>query len=315
MQFARSGGFTSPTEAVDALCQQALRRAGEGDSLPVDIERVAQSLDAVCERTDRGPAGTLTTAGGRFLIRYRGDLPYIRQRFTIGHEIGHLLILRALSGDRQSLRNVIGHTEPGVERLCDRAAGRLLMPQTLVKGLVSQSTSRLSGTTLRLAARKCRVSLEALVVEVARVHDWRLLHGSLWNYDVPRERYALTKNIPSRSWIPTGVSVRRVEPDLITEAVGIDRASVGSVAIEVRPGLGVRGAGVALRIDREDSGPRLPFSGPTVLRDPYPSVLLLICETDDVGSRDTAGARQLALPLDERADSSARTGEAEAALA
>jgi Zn-dependent peptidase ImmA (M78 family) len=66
----------------------------------------------------------LIRESGRLFIEVNNLFPKLRRRFSIAHEIGHLII------DRCSPRGQShwGHEDPMIESLCDRLAGRLLAP-------------------------------------------------------------------------------------------------------------------------------------------------------------------------------------------
>lgn len=73
--------------------------------------------------------GCLLKKNGTYAIYYRLDRGRSRQRFTIAHEIAHILIERCGGGEipERGVRRAGVHS--GVERLAERVAAELLMPQ------------------------------------------------------------------------------------------------------------------------------------------------------------------------------------------
>src|SRR3954454_13146300 len=111
---------------LDELALALLRRAGV-DTHPVPVERLALRLGAdrvITERLER-EEGRLELRGSEVVVVTSRDASSARRRFTIAHEIGHLIAadprydLRRLR-ERNGLRDE--------ERFCDRLAESLLMP-------------------------------------------------------------------------------------------------------------------------------------------------------------------------------------------
>jgi hypothetical protein len=82
-------------------------------------------------------------------------------RFTVAHEISHLLFLNAAGGDRQAAAFTKKENEPAVEQGCSRLARVLLLPQAV---LARELGSRLFEVNhVRELSRRFRVSLEVLI--------------------------------------------------------------------------------------------------------------------------------------------------------
>jgi len=98
---------------------------------------------------------------GELVIKLNSEGPYVRKRFTLAHEIGHLL-LNTVPAFRSAPR-----TDKALERTCDLIAAELLMPTSeaveFVRGLGSPSPEKLAAI-----ASKYSVSAQTAAI---RVHD------------------------------------------------------------------------------------------------------------------------------------------------
>lgn len=141
-------GAVSARAAIEQLARGALREA-EIARAPVDLERVA-SFQGVREvmTVDMPSAGRLVPRGDGFVIEVRRDDPPPRRRFTIGHEIGHLLI----PSYRQNPDVVVdlntgaysSRLDQALETLCDIAAAELTMPMDLFGPAAAECTCTLN---------------------------------------------------------------------------------------------------------------------------------------------------------------------------
>lgn len=114
----RAGNAPDVPTAVRRLSEELL----EGIACPpTDLNQVAQRL-GVSEITTRdiGGSGELHKIGDQFTIVTAEDLSPARQRFTIAHELGHVLIEGTGAHAPRAGREL--------ERVCDLIATELLMP-------------------------------------------------------------------------------------------------------------------------------------------------------------------------------------------
>lgn len=116
--------------------------------------------------------GLFQLPGGELVIKLNSASPSPRKRFTLAHEIGHLLL------GKPGLRSSCGE-DRDLERACDAIAAELLMPVDETTTYV-QSLGRPSPEKLRLIASKYFVSIHAAAV---RVHSglrlWKCFVG-MW---------------------------------------------------------------------------------------------------------------------------------------
>jgi hypothetical protein len=150
-----------PSGLADRLARSVAELAGP---VPVDLHSLATSLGV----TEIVPAsmtedGRTTWDEGRPRIELRADRPQTRRRFTLAHEIGHIL----LAQDQSVARRTHGLANDDVERLCERIAASILMPRDWVYRFTERERYNLS--VLRLMAHKADVSLAAAAVRLAEV--------------------------------------------------------------------------------------------------------------------------------------------------
>jgi hypothetical protein len=113
------------------------------------------------------------------------DAGLARGRFTLAHELGHVLLRGAYTTapDPTRARRAF-HSE---ETFCDALAGGLLMPRSWVSKRFEGAPRGFA--TIQSLARAAGVSLSAAIVRLREVHgwqrtllQWRAKHGS-WVYD------------------------------------------------------------------------------------------------------------------------------------
>ncbi len=182
------------------------REAGRALQAFVSARRsAAESLDALARKLgvnriieEKLPfeGGLFQLADGELVIKLNAQSSFVRKRFTLAHEIGHLL-LGTIPGHRGSCRRDLA-----LERACDSIAAELLMPAgeavAFVRSLGSPSPAK-----LREIASKYSVSLQTAAI---RVHDvfqlWKCCVG-MW------ERLPKVKTI----WFVGGRRWDATEPD------------------------------------------------------------------------------------------------------
>ncbi len=167
-----SGAESPPETAVEKIASELLENISHP---PTDLDALAQKLgvsEIVAE--DIPFSGELRRERSELILRYGSHLPQGRKRFTIAHELGHAVLLRAgLS---------LPHKGTEVERLCDLLASALLMPPEVF--VRSAQPICLSG--LFDVARQFDVSLAAAAVRCASLLDVSLFQISgdriQWGY-------------------------------------------------------------------------------------------------------------------------------------
>ena len=150
------------------------------ESVPVDVEAIAQALGLAIVRANLGNevSGMLVTNKGRSYVCVHERHHPVRQRFTIAHEIGHHVLGHQLeSGDHVHIDhgNFISQRGPRASTGLDpkeieanQFAAALLMPVTLVR----QATTDVAGKSplldshVELLADRFRVSQQAMTIRL-----------------------------------------------------------------------------------------------------------------------------------------------------
>lgn len=133
-------------------------------AVPVDLEHVARSLGVVdISYSSMVEDGRTTWESRRPRIELRSDRPADRMRFTLAHEIGHILIDR----DQGVAHRTRGLQHDEIETLCDWIAASILMPREWILPYARRDRYTLS--LLRLVAHRAGVSLSAAAVRIAEV--------------------------------------------------------------------------------------------------------------------------------------------------
>jgi hypothetical protein len=104
--------------------------------------------------------GVFQLSNGELLIKLNADSPTTRKRFTLAHEIGHLLL------GKPGLRSSCGRNV-ALERKCDAIASELLMPADEAAPFI-QNLGKPSPEKLRAMASHFDVSLQAAAFRVHR---------------------------------------------------------------------------------------------------------------------------------------------------
>lgn len=119
-----------------------LRTFGAG-APPVDVVGIARGMGVeVLPATNVSFDASLESSADHAVIEVNAHHPPVRQRFSIAHELGHLM-LHPLG---QSFRDTAGAmTANSQERAANRFAAQLLMPSWMLKPLVRTFKSDTKG--------------------------------------------------------------------------------------------------------------------------------------------------------------------------
>lgn len=130
------------------------------------LECVAEKLGVTGITKERLPfEGGVFQHGQSLIIKLNSLSPLTRQRFTLAHELAHLILDPQKAA---TARRCV--TSSALEKACDAVAGELLMPMEEVRGLTA---GRGSIDTLVMLARRFDVSLQAAAVRVKEVALWK----------------------------------------------------------------------------------------------------------------------------------------------
>jgi len=157
---ASSVGEKDPRRAIRALvCSQ--RTPGES----LDAMALKLGISRIIEQKLPFDGGLFRLPDGELVIKLNSESSYFRKRFTLAHEIGHLL-LKTVPAFRGS-----HHGDENLERTCDSIAAELLMPSDEIADFVCRLGRPSSGNLKRIASEYA-VSVHAAAL---RLHyDLRL---------------------------------------------------------------------------------------------------------------------------------------------
>lgn len=155
-----------------AAAEDLLKRHGI-DRIPVDVQAIAEGEGAVIAREvlDRSVSGLLLREGAAKLIAVNSTHAARRQRFTIAHELGHLVLHPGRdylvdSTVRVNFRDDLASLATDREEIQANAfAASLLMPAKLVHAAVSALRDSQAGNAERVVeqlAAQFDVSEEAM---------------------------------------------------------------------------------------------------------------------------------------------------------
>jgi Zn-dependent peptidase ImmA (M78 family) len=148
----------------------------------VSEARCLLAVESLCERVfgikkvvteQLAFEGGVFQEGNHLVIKLNAPSPYTRRRFTLAHELGHLLI--ETGSPVNARRHVLSST---LETACDAIAAELLMP---LQEIQLSGASQPSVENLLKLAHRFGVSLQALANRIAQQRIWKCSVG-MWKY-------------------------------------------------------------------------------------------------------------------------------------
>lgn len=156
-------------QRADEVARCVLIETGVPWEPPVDVEAVALAMGVTSvERRPLMEDGRLVIGGGSVRIEVAHDVSPQRQRFTIAHELGHLLLTDA--EDAMISYRARPRSADHVERFCDAFAAALLLPAPWTRARAGRPPFALAD--LCAAASEADVSLTATFHRVVDVLGW-----------------------------------------------------------------------------------------------------------------------------------------------
>ena len=221
-------GTTDPFAAMRQCCSRLLDEAGQS-ALPVRLSAVLSVLDVpvvydAISAGDRREEASLRVSGDRIelhICREQFRRNPKRARFTIAHEIGHMILYKAIGPDAFELGEESRSAYQEVERYCDHAASHLLIPrERMADGLRRNGFAR--GPFEKLAAL-FEVSVEAFLrampdlVPDGQLVEWRSYRRHAAEPEVWRAWRCYGPFDPSggRPWLPKGCTLKHLDPSRV----------------------------------------------------------------------------------------------------
>lgn len=161
-KFRTTEKFDEPEMLVDLdSIRKDAREEGYVDGNRFDVERFIndkyREIEVKHEAMASDVSGKLEMKDGVWIMTVNTNHPEVRQRYTLGHELGHYLNHRKevkQFSDTVYFRN---RQKSSMEYMADQFAARLLMPEVEIQELINQGVK-----TVKDMASKFDVSLEAM---------------------------------------------------------------------------------------------------------------------------------------------------------
>lgn len=189
------------TEAANLLAAHAVA------AYPVPVHRIILAEGADVRKEPTFGEGSLTRTQAGYIVRVNPFSPKTRQRFTMAHELGHIVFDR-LVGVGPAVRYrapqlSINFTDE--ERFCDAFAAELLMPRTACADL--SDWTRISLDSIYQHSLLFDVSFTAMC---KRVVDQGLADGVIVRFERDEIKWRVAwraVNPMTRGFVPVGKSI------------------------------------------------------------------------------------------------------------
>ena len=243
--FRRTWTADTPERAMEKAAEHTT--ADFQSFVPIDPRAVAARFGASVsyQPASRGPDndfadhGQLTVRDGRWHVRVPLQMSNERRRFSVAHELGHILLFTAVADHPDLVKQLRSQEIFGrVERLCNLGAAHILMPTAPFTDALDALGSPSKDTVESLASR-FNVSLETAARRITEVRpEWALV---VWEYSTqhrkgPAWRIAKQPQRAGAVFVPDGMSSARLTPDIVTEAALRGEASADTVFADI-PGI------------------------------------------------------------------------------
>lgn len=189
---------------AERAAEEVRRRIPAARSVPINLSAVATALGVseIVLAQNLVEDGRLEQRGGTARIFVNERAGYERRRYTIAHELGHLLLAEP---ERDTIARRM-KCDDDVERFCDAFAAALLLPRDLVRAYRREAECL---ATVRDLAQQTRTSLAAVTVRLnelagwrSAVVHWRYVDGTWtyrWGAAVPTDVHRRLRSAPGTS--------------------------------------------------------------------------------------------------------------------
>jgi Zn-dependent peptidase ImmA (M78 family) len=159
---------------IDRLVQELLHKNGV-QCAPVPVDRIAKNEGAeiVLYKFNREVSGLLLRTDDKAIIGVEKTQPSTRQRFTVSHELGHLLLhdgkeVRVDTNFRVNLRSPESSKAEDIEEIEANAfAAALLMPEGFLKLDLADFVLDIDDAEqVQLLAKRYQVSAQAMTIRL-----------------------------------------------------------------------------------------------------------------------------------------------------
>lgn len=191
----------SAEKAIILRLHELDRKFGFWSNLPTDLNRLLPAVGvSEVKSIDRLDVnGRLVPNRSReFVEEFRVELAKTisptRRRFTLGHEIAHALLRKG-----SSFNELCGSIDPQEERLCNYAAGEILVPKAALRKQLRKHKGTFRSSNVKALAEVFDVSLTCMMCRIVEVHEdviGFMVHDVVEQNS--RLRLVCTRAIPSR---------------------------------------------------------------------------------------------------------------------
>jgi Zn-dependent peptidase ImmA (M78 family) len=200
---------------------------------PANLDLIAKNLGVVSiTREPIALDGLLVLEEAGYSIKIRAEHPPARQRFTIAHELGHLIVREAGNLAPPTMQAQIcapGARSAWEEELCDYAAGQLLIPDDWAWEFLGDREPSFS--TIAEMAKLCETSLEVAARRVVEQPRWKC--RIVW-WTLERGWFRATRSFPRYEWTTLDeMRLPRAEPCLIADVLRDGRPRCGTQSVDI----------------------------------------------------------------------------------
>jgi hypothetical protein len=271
--FANAHNEQTPETAMVKACRD-IRESGKELQPPIGLSNLLKLFRARLDRQFIWYPGRLDIddKGYHVIVNRRHD--WRRQRFTVAHEIGHIIVFESLA-DAPHLLQALREPENAryLEKLCDFAAAELLMP---VEDVLTNLRKLDSEEGFRRLYDRYLCSRLAILQRIADVVPE--LTVSLWKEFSRHPKEAVEWRVERcfyyrrKAWVPNGMTAaKHLMPNLIREAAAHGTSSDAKLGLRSQLRIS-RVCGLAFDLNpRKVSGVSQPrFQGMEVPDEPSP---------------------------------------------
>lgn len=254
-------GGTDAFEAMRRACDQLLAQVGEPRP-PIKLAPLARLLGAKLDYSEGGPLGREEAAirfdNGELVLwvsrkKFENYKTRKRARFSIAHEIGHLLLFKMLGPEFLDHSESSQESYEFSEELCDFAGSQILIPRQALAAALRDRSFTLP--EIRALEDLFDVSLTALLKAVAdlvpdgavielRKYRRRPSEPVAWRVWNVSTGATSTKR---SSWLPAGCTMKHIlgltAPDLLPADIPVFHSGLRLVqgrALRTRDGIAAR---------------------------------------------------------------------------
>ena len=238
-------GPASP--AIPAWTHPSVRAlAEEGDPLHVIVQRARQLIFAAMEHGWKGPPfdplllaelvkaeshptqevfdARARLVGGRPRIEYNPNRPRARVRFSIAHELGHLLFEDFAQQARHRSGEPARPDDWQLEMLCNLAAAEILMP---AGAFPEFDVSTLNIDRILQLRQQFEVSMEAALLRVIRLTEAPVIAFAAASHE-PSETYRIDYAVGSATTVAVAYAGALLPPDsVVAQCTGVGVTAKG----------------------------------------------------------------------------------------